>query len=187
MSEEKTMPNKQENNEGSGHISRRDFLKDAGLAVGAPALGSIAVSSEAAAQAKAKAPAAKGTVSAAKPAAELTAVELTVNGGKYRYMVEPNWTLRQLLRDEIGFTSRSIPSSRHTSTTTRFNAGIAPRDSSAQPKRCWTKIRIRPKRMSGMPWVAIFAAAPLISGTLRLCWKPRQILSRRPDGFLGTI
>jgi len=106
MSEEKTKPIKQENNEGSGHISRRDFLKDAGLAVGAPALGSIAVSSEAAAQAKAKAPAAKGvTASAAKPAAELTAIELTVNGGKYRYMVEPNWTLRQLLRDEIGFTS----------------------------------------------------------------------------------
>jgi len=106
MSEEKTRPTKQENNEGSGHISRRDFLKDAGLAVGAPALGSIAVSSEAAAQAKANDPAAKGvTASAAKPAAELTAVELTVNGGKYRYMVEPNWTLRQLLRDEIGFTS----------------------------------------------------------------------------------
>ena len=106
MSEEKNRPNRQENNEGSGHISRRDFLKDAGLAVGAPALGSIAVSSEAAAQAKANAPAAKGVAaSAAKPAAELTAIELTVNGGKYRYMVEPNWTLRQLLRDEIGFTS----------------------------------------------------------------------------------
>jgi aerobic-type carbon monoxide dehydrogenase small subunit (CoxS/CutS family) len=106
MSEEKTRPTKQENIEGSGHISRRDFLKDAGLAVGAPALGSIAVSSEAAAQAKANAPAAKEvTASATKPAAELTAVELTVNGGKYRYRVEPNWTLRQLLRDEIGFTS----------------------------------------------------------------------------------
>jgi aerobic-type carbon monoxide dehydrogenase small subunit (CoxS/CutS family) len=106
MSQEKNKPNRQENIEGSGHISRRDFLKDAGLAVGAPALGSIAVSSEAAAQAKANAPAAKGVpASAAKPAAELTAVELTVNGGKYRYMVEPNWTLRQLLRDEIGFTS----------------------------------------------------------------------------------
>ena len=106
MSQEKNRPKKQENNEGSGHISRRDFLKDAGLAVGAPALGSIAVSSEAAAQAKANAPAAKGVpAAAAKPAAELTAVELTVNGGKYRYMVEPNWTLRQLLRDEIGFTS----------------------------------------------------------------------------------
>ena len=106
MSEEKNRPNKQENNEGSGHISRRDFLKDAGLAVGAPALGSIAVSTEAAAQAKANAATAKGAAaSAAKPAAELTPVELTVNGGKYRYMVEPNWTLRQLLRDEMGFTS----------------------------------------------------------------------------------
>jgi aerobic-type carbon monoxide dehydrogenase small subunit (CoxS/CutS family) len=105
MSEEKIRPNKQENNEGSGHISRRDFLKDAGLAVGAPALGSIAISSEAVAQSKATAPPPKGTASAAKPAAELTAIELTVNGGKYRYMVEPNWTLRQLLRDEIGFTS----------------------------------------------------------------------------------
>ena len=106
MSQEKNRPNKQETNEGSGHISRRDFLKDAGLAVGAPALGSIAVSSEAAAQAKANAPAAKGVpAAAAKPAPELTAVELTVNGGKYRYMVEQNWTLRQLLRDEIGFTS----------------------------------------------------------------------------------
>jgi aerobic carbon-monoxide dehydrogenase small subunit len=106
MSEEKNRPNKQENNEGSGTISRRDFLKDAGLAVGAPALGSIAVSAEAAAQAKTTAAADKGSsASTAKPAAELMPVELTVNGGKYRHMVEPNWTLRQLLRDEIGFTS----------------------------------------------------------------------------------
>jgi len=106
MSEEKDRPNKQENNEASGTISRRAFLKDAGLAVGAPALGTIAISTEAAAQAKANAPAAKGSApSAAKPAAELAPVELTVNGGKYRYMVEPHWTLRQLLRDEVGFTS----------------------------------------------------------------------------------
>ncbi|HTY62015.1 MAG TPA: (2Fe-2S)-binding protein [Acidobacteriota bacterium] len=106
MSEEKNRPNKQENNEASGTISRRAFLKDAGLAVGAPALGTIAISTEAAAQAKANAPAAKGSApSAAKPAAELAPVELTVNGGKYRYMVEPHWTLRQLLRDEVGFTS----------------------------------------------------------------------------------
>jgi aerobic-type carbon monoxide dehydrogenase small subunit (CoxS/CutS family) len=106
MSEEKNRPKKQENSEGSAHISRRDFLKDAGLAVGAPALGTIAVSTEAEAQGKANAPASKSVAaSAAKPATELTPVELTVNGGKYRYMVEPNWTLRQLLRDEIGFTS----------------------------------------------------------------------------------
>jgi aerobic-type carbon monoxide dehydrogenase small subunit (CoxS/CutS family) len=30
---------------------------------------------------------------------------LTVNGGKYRYMVEPHWSLRQLLRDHVGYTS----------------------------------------------------------------------------------
>jgi aerobic-type carbon monoxide dehydrogenase small subunit (CoxS/CutS family) len=100
MSEEKNRPNKQENNETSGTISRRSFLKDAGLAVGAPALGTIAISTEAVAQA-AKGP----SPSAAKPTAELTPVELTVNGGKYRHMVEPHWTLRQLLRDEVGFTS----------------------------------------------------------------------------------
>ncbi len=102
---EKNRPPQKDSKEGSG-ISRRDFLKDAGLAVGAPTLGSIAVSTEALAQAKTGAATAKGAAaSAAKPTAELTPIELTVNGGKYRYMVEPNWSLRQLLRDEIGFTS----------------------------------------------------------------------------------
>ncbi len=104
MSEENKPP-KKDSKEGSG-ISRRDFLKDAGLAVGAPTLGSIAVSTEAMAQAKTGAATARGAAaSAAKPMAELKPIELTVNGGKYRYMVEPNWSLRQLLRDEIGFTS----------------------------------------------------------------------------------
>jgi aerobic-type carbon monoxide dehydrogenase small subunit (CoxS/CutS family) len=101
---ENTKPPQKDNKEGSGHISRRDFLKDAGLAVGAPTLGSIAVATEAAAQAKPGAASAKETA-AVKPAAELTPIELTVNGGKYRFMVEPNWSLRQILRDEIGFTS----------------------------------------------------------------------------------
>ena len=105
MSDENKKPNKQENKEGSG-ISRRDFLKDAGLAVGAPTLGTIAISTEAAAQAKASAPGAKRISSSAiNISPELRPIELTVNGGKYRYMVEPNWSLRQLLRDEIGFTS----------------------------------------------------------------------------------
>jgi aerobic-type carbon monoxide dehydrogenase small subunit (CoxS/CutS family) len=105
MSDENNKPKKQENKEGSG-ISRRDFLKDAGLAVGAPTLGSIAITTEALAQAKSDVPAAKGvSVPATKIAPELHPIELTVNGGKYRYMVEPNWSLRQLLRDEVGFTS----------------------------------------------------------------------------------
>jgi aerobic-type carbon monoxide dehydrogenase small subunit (CoxS/CutS family) len=100
-----TKPPQKESKEGSGTISRRDFLKDAGLAVGAPTLGSIAVATEAAAQAKQGAAPSKDASTTAKPSAELTPIELTVNGGKYRFMVEPNWSLRQLLRDEIGFTS----------------------------------------------------------------------------------
>ncbi len=106
MSDEKNKSTEQENREGL-HISRRDFLKDAGLVVGAPAVGSL-TAVELAAQAKKGVPAEKPPTpraAAAKPSAELTAIELTVNGGKYRYMVEPHWTLRQLLRDQIGFTS----------------------------------------------------------------------------------
>jgi aerobic-type carbon monoxide dehydrogenase small subunit (CoxS/CutS family) len=106
MSDENKKPNKQESKEGSGFISRRDFLKDAGLAVGAPTLGSIALSTEAEAQAKANSSGTKESSASTKtPSPELHPIELTVNGGKYRYMVEPHWSLRQLLRDEVGFTS----------------------------------------------------------------------------------
>jgi aerobic-type carbon monoxide dehydrogenase small subunit (CoxS/CutS family) len=103
MPNEKDKNPEQEGREGL-HISRRDFLKDAGLVVGAPTLGSIAVTAEAAAQAKKIAPAAKETTGTEPGAAPVT-IELTVNGGKYRYAVEPHWSLRQLLRDQIGYTS----------------------------------------------------------------------------------
>jgi aerobic-type carbon monoxide dehydrogenase small subunit (CoxS/CutS family) len=103
--EKKNKAGEQENKEGFGNISRRSFLKDAGLVIGAaPAIGSLAVSAEAAAQKPADASATKGAVSLI-PSAEMTTIELTVNGGKYRYAVEPHWSLRQLLRDQIGFTS----------------------------------------------------------------------------------
>jgi aerobic-type carbon monoxide dehydrogenase small subunit (CoxS/CutS family) len=36
---------------------------------------------------------------------DLVKIEFTVNGGKYNLPVEPHWTLRQVLRDQIGFTS----------------------------------------------------------------------------------
>ncbi len=106
--EEKDKSGEQESKEGFGHISRRDFLKDAGLMVGAPTLGSMAVSAEAAAaQAKTTAGAAKAAAPPAvlTPMAGLSTIELTVNGGKYRLSIEPHWTLRQILRDQIGFTS----------------------------------------------------------------------------------
>ena len=106
MPDDKDKNTQQENREGSS-ISRRDFLRDAGLVVGAPTLGGIAANAEAATQAKKSAPGAKeSTPSQTKPVLEQpVTIELTVNGGKYRYMVEPHWSLRQLLRDHIGYTS----------------------------------------------------------------------------------
>jgi len=104
MPNEKDKNPEQQSREGL-HISRRDFLKDAGLVVGAPTLGSIAITAEAAAQEKKAVPAAKETAPSAISGAEPVTIELTVNGGKYRYAVEPHWSLRQLLRDQIGYTS----------------------------------------------------------------------------------
>ena len=55
MPEEKKKSEKESTETQSGQMSRRSFLKDAGLVVGAPAIGSIAVSTEARAQAAAQA------------------------------------------------------------------------------------------------------------------------------------
>lgn len=105
MPDEKNRNAEQETKEGS-HISRRDFLKDAGLVVGAPTLGTIAATELAAAQTQRSAPGAKETVPAAtKASANAVPIEITVNGGKYQYTVEPHWSLRQVLRDHVGYTS----------------------------------------------------------------------------------
>jgi aerobic-type carbon monoxide dehydrogenase small subunit (CoxS/CutS family) len=94
--------------QGFGQVSRRDFLKDAGLMVGAPTIGTMAASAElTAAQSKTGAAGVQDPPSADKiqVSGVATTIELTVNGGKYRLAVEPNWSLRQVIRDEIGFTS----------------------------------------------------------------------------------
>ena len=94
--------------QGFGQVSRRDFLKDAGIMVGAPTIGTMAASAEpAAAQSKANAASAQAPQSAdiIQVQAAVTTIELTVNGDKYRFAVEPNWSLRQIIRDEIGLTS----------------------------------------------------------------------------------
>ena len=105
MSEEKKNSDSELEAKG-GHISRRNFLKDAGLAIGAPTIGSIAVAQEMAAQTRKEGKVPEGAESkSSKPSAEFSTIELTVNGGKYKYSVEPHWSLRQLVRDQIGFTS----------------------------------------------------------------------------------
>ena len=86
---------------GSGGISRRNFLRDAGLVAGAPALGTI-VGAASSVQAQQKVPV--GSTDG-RILSDAITIELFVNGEKYRKTVEPHWTLRQLLRDEIGLTS----------------------------------------------------------------------------------
>jgi aerobic-type carbon monoxide dehydrogenase small subunit (CoxS/CutS family) len=109
MSEEdKNGAGEKESKEGFGSISRRNFLKDAGFVVGVPAIGTMITPAEAAeAQSKSTSATAKETIQSAsiKQAEGLSTVELTVNGGKYKLAIQPNWTLRQILRDEIGYTS----------------------------------------------------------------------------------
>jgi aerobic-type carbon monoxide dehydrogenase small subunit (CoxS/CutS family) len=90
-----------QNSAGSGSISRRDFLKDAGLAASVPALGTIAVVASTA-QAQEASPGGKAAICGSSDA---ITIEFSVNGDKYIKTVEPHWTLRQLLRDEIGLTS----------------------------------------------------------------------------------
>ncbi len=106
--EEKNKAGEQESKDGFSNISRRNFLKDAGFVVGVPAIGAMALPAEAAEmQSKTGAATAKASVRTTRVQSVegLHAIELTVNGGKYKLAVEPNWTLRQILRDEIGFTS----------------------------------------------------------------------------------
>ena len=91
-----------QNKAGAGGISRRDFLRDAGLAAGAPALGTIAIT---AASAQAAQVASPGGSAAAHDSPDTVTIEFSVNGDKYKKSVEPHWTLRQLLRNEIGLTS----------------------------------------------------------------------------------
>ena len=104
MSEKRKKHTEEEGKEGFGHLSRREFLKDAGLVIGGSTMGSIAL----AAETGPRQPAGAGTVEnppAILASTDRTDIELTVNGGKYSFTVEPHWSLRQLLRDEIGLTS----------------------------------------------------------------------------------
>lgn len=105
MSEEKKSEDIKK--KGNVNVSRRTFLKDAGFVVGAPAIGTIALSSDQA-SAQDNAAGAKSVggsgISIIRTDAAAT-IELTVNGDKYRLTVEPNWSLRQVIRDEIGLTS----------------------------------------------------------------------------------
>jgi carbon-monoxide dehydrogenase small subunit len=104
----------------SSEISRREFLKDAGLLVGGTAIGSTVLlaacsgetTTETVTSTKTVTTTVQGgaqTVTVTKEvivegAAENT-INITVNGRSFAIQVEPNETLQQMLREKLGFTS----------------------------------------------------------------------------------
>jgi carbon-monoxide dehydrogenase small subunit len=104
----------------SGEISRREFLKDAGLLVGGTAIGSTvllaACSGETTTetvtktvtttvQGGAQTVTVTKTVEVPTGAAAENAINITVNGRSFTIQVEPNETLQQMLRERMGLTS----------------------------------------------------------------------------------
>ena len=101
----------------SGEISRREFLKDAGLVVGGAAVGSTVLLSACGGETTTE----TKTIETTKTVATTQTVEvpvevqvpepltqLTVNGHAYELHVEPNWTLAYLLRDKLGLTGTKL-------------------------------------------------------------------------------
>ena len=96
-----------------GGISRRDFLKDAGLLVGGTAIGSAVLLSACGGETEtvtttmpAGTTTITTTVTAENPEqVDASVIKLTVNGNEHELRVEPEDTLRDVLRDQLGIMS----------------------------------------------------------------------------------
>ncbi len=108
-------------------ISRREFLKDAGLIVGGATVGSMALINACSSESTVTVPGGTSvvtttvtspggtnvvtttvpgpTITKVVETAATNAIGLTVNGGKYTLKVEPEDTLRDVLRDQLGLIS----------------------------------------------------------------------------------
>ncbi len=106
--------------ESKSAISRREFLKDAGLIVGGATVGSMALINACGATATVTAPGgtATKTVTVTAPGgagvtltqivetqAGTSSIKMTVNGWQQALRVSPTDTLRDVLRDQLGLTS----------------------------------------------------------------------------------
>jgi aerobic-type carbon monoxide dehydrogenase small subunit (CoxS/CutS family) len=114
--------------EGTNEISRREFLKDAGLVVGGAAIGSMSVigacsnnvgetktvtSTVTKTATVTKQVGGETTVTVSSPpvtqmseiSSNTKIIKLTVNGGAYEVEVKPNMTLQDMLRDKLGVMS----------------------------------------------------------------------------------
>jgi len=123
----------EEEKEQSGEISRREFLKDAGLVVGGAAIGSTVLLAACAPEAETETVTTTVTETVSKyfcpydgmefdtlsaleahceaehPGAAIEGLTtLTVNGQTYVTQVKPNWTLAFVLREKLGLTATKI-------------------------------------------------------------------------------
>ncbi len=106
--------------EKKGTLSRREFLRNAGIMVGGATVGSMAILSackggETVTETKTNTetvtktvtgPGTTVTVTAATEAGEVAEaiITLDINGNDMGVMVRPNWTLQQVLNDKLGLT-----------------------------------------------------------------------------------
>ncbi len=118
----------EEEKENISKISRREFLKDAGLIVGGATIGSMAVLSACNGDGATSTVTKTSTVTATKTvtsggsgttvtvtsppvtkvvevSAAVPTINITVNGNKYELKVEPHESLRVTLREKVGLTS----------------------------------------------------------------------------------
>ncbi len=98
----------------SGAISRREFLKDAGLVVGGAAIGSTVLLAACGGETETvtdtitktnTATQTKTVTTTGETPAALNIVKLVVNGQEYEVQVEPEDTLREVLHGRLGFIS----------------------------------------------------------------------------------
>jgi aerobic-type carbon monoxide dehydrogenase small subunit (CoxS/CutS family) len=107
LEEKKTVGEKGKN---SARISRREFLKDAGLIVGGATVSSVALlnacGKEAGTTVTVTVPATGGSIiTPVVQNGDSSKIALTVNKRAYNVAVETGWTLQYLLHDIIGWTS----------------------------------------------------------------------------------
>jgi aerobic-type carbon monoxide dehydrogenase small subunit (CoxS/CutS family) len=107
-------------------ISRREFLKDAGLVIGGATIGSMAVIGGCGGDTATTTVTKTGTVTSTKTvsggtstvtvtsppvtkivevAPAVSTINITVNDKPYEVQVEANWTLQEMLRQKLGFLS----------------------------------------------------------------------------------
>ena len=94
----------EEKKEESGGVSRREFLRDAGLLVGGTAIGSAVLLG--ACGGETETVTSTKTVTKTVEVSDGTAeniINLTVNGMKHTIQIQPNWTLHYVLHDKLGW------------------------------------------------------------------------------------